>query len=116
MQAEMKEVEKLLKKIIKKSKDKQAQYWYGVEYCGHNEPDYRARILYSKRLESVLFSSTSLPKLKEKIELYIKNGNAKDSVIAYCEAQIELAKNDIRFNLNLIEEYNQKVKDENPPS
>jgi hypothetical protein len=109
----MKEVERMLKEIIKVSKDKQAQYWYGVEFCGHNKPDYRARILYSKRLESVLFGADSLPKLKEKIKRYIDNGNVKDSVIAYCEAQIELSKNDIRFNLNLIKEYEEKEKKKN---
>lgn len=106
----MKEVEKLLKEIIRLSKDKQAQYWYGVEFCGHGKPDYRARILFSKRIESCLFASTSLPKLKEKIELYIENGNVKDSVVSYAEVQIEALKDGIRFHENLIKDYDSENK------
>lgn len=101
----MKEIEKLLKQIIKTSKDKQAQYWYGVEFCGHNKPDYRARILFSKRMESALFAATSLPSLKKKIELFIENGNVKDSVVQYAEEQIKQLGEEIRFHQNLIKDY-----------
>lgn len=101
----MKEVEELLKEIIRISKDKQAQYWYGVEFSGHNKPDYRARILFSKRIESALFAATSLPKLKEKIKLFIDNGNVKDSVVSYAETQIKALKDEIHFHENLIKDY-----------
>lgn len=101
----MKEVEELLKEIIRLSKDKQAQYWYGVEFSGHTKPDYRARILFSKRVESALFAATSLPKLKEKIRLFIDNGNVKDSVITYAATQIKALKDEIRFHENLVKEY-----------
>lgn len=100
----MEEIEGLLKEIIRLSKDPQAQYWYGVEFSGHNKPDYRARILFSKRIESALFAATSLPKLKEKVKLFIKNGNVKDSVVKYAEVQIKSLLNEIRFHENLIKE------------
>lgn len=105
----MKEIEELLKQIIKTSKDKQAQYWYGVEFCGHNKPDYRARILFSKRMESALFASTSLPKLKEKVKLFIDNGNVKDSVVSYAEEQIKTLKSEILFHENLIKDYDKNT-------
>lgn len=101
----MKEIEQLLKQIIKTSKDKQAQYWYGVEFCGHNKPDYRARILFSKRMESALFAATTLPKLKEKIKIFIDSGNVKSSVVQYAEEQIKQLYDEIKFHENLIKDY-----------
>lgn len=104
----MKEIEQLLKKIKKISKDKQAQYWWGVEFSDHAKPDYKARLLYSKRLESVIFAADSPEKLCQKLQQFIDSGNVKDAVVAYLEAQIQLEKSAIRTHENLIKEYNEK--------
>lgn len=108
----MKQIEKLLKQIVKISKDKQAQYWWGVEFSNHTVPDYKARLLYSKRLESVIFAADSPEKLCKKLEQFIETGNVKDAVIAYFEAQIELEKEAIKTHLRLIDEYNKKGTNE----
>lgn len=106
----MEKVEKLLKKIVRLSKDKEAMYWWGVEFSDHTKPDYKARVLYSKRLESVIFAADSVDKLCEKIKVFIKNGNVKDAVVAYFEAQIELEKSAIKTHERLIQEYKDQEK------
>lgn len=102
----MGEVEKLLKKIIKKTGDDQAKYMFGVEYSSDTDPDYKAMIKFSKDgVPPFLAGAGSEVELIERLKDYIKNGDIKKVAVMYCEAQILLEKKAIEFHESLIEQY-----------
>lgn len=102
----MKEVERLLKQIIKKSGDKEAKYFYGVEHSQDAGPDYRARIVPSKAgVEPLLAGANTEEGLVGQLKAYLNGTDIKDIVIQYCEGQIELANKSIKFHEGLIRDY-----------
>lgn len=105
---EAKKIDRLLKKLVKDSGDKQAKYWYGVEFSDHTKPDYRARVLFSKRIDGALFASDNVEDLAKRIKDYIKKRSTIDANIAYFEAQILLDEASIETHKLAIEEYKKK--------
>jgi len=102
----MKEIEKLLRNIIKKMGDKQAKYFYGVEYSQDTGADWRARIIPSKTgVPPFLAGAATEEKLIKELNKYLREGDIKNIAVAYCEAQIRLGEESIKFHQGLISDY-----------
>lgn len=112
----MKEVERLLKQIRKRLRDPQATIFYGVEYSSDTKrPDWRARVVPSKNgVTPFLAGASSKQELIKQLNQFIKQKSIKDIAIQYCESQIELGKQSIKFHEDLIKEY--EAMDENSHS
>lgn len=110
----MKDIEDLIKKIIKKSKDKDATYLYGVEYSNNYDPAYRCVIRFTKEgVTPVVIGTTSKRELKKTLKSVLDGGEVKDIIIRYHEAQIQNISSGIRFHRKAIEDYeNGKEVDE----
>lgn len=100
----MKDIEVLLKEIIRQAKDKDAQYLYGVEYSSETDPGYKALVRFTKSAP-VIFAASSKRGLKKSIKEFINGAEKKDVNIRYHLEQIELEKKSIRFHENLIHDY-----------
>lgn len=102
----MKDVEDLIKKIIKKSKDKDATYLYGVEYANNYDPAYRCVIRFTKEgVTPVVIGTTSKRELKKTLKSVLDGEEVKDVIIRYHEAQIQNISSGIRFHRKAIEDY-----------
>lgn len=117
----MKDVENLIKKIIKKSKDKEANYLYGVEYANDSDPAFRCVIRFSKEgVTPVVIGTTSKRELKKTLQSILDGAEVKDVVVMYHEAQINNIGSAIRFHRKAIEDYEagKEVEEfnENPPA
>lgn len=102
----MKDIEELLKAIIKKVKDKDASYIYGVEYSSTTKPGFKALVRFSKRdVQPVMFAASTKRSLKKSISNYLSGDQIKHVTLMYHEAQIELEEGAIRYHENRIEEF-----------
>lgn len=109
----MQEVEKLLKELIKKIKDKDATYMFGVEYSSDTVPNYKAMIKFTKQgVQPFLAGATSEIKLIEEIKGALNDESFKDIAIRYCEGQIYIEEQAIKFHKDLISDY-EKLEKEN---
>lgn len=109
----MKDVEKLLKEIIKRSKDKDAIYIYGVEYSSTSDPGFKALVRFTKEgVAPAVFAANSKQNLKKMIKKYLDGGNPKDVNILYHRGQISIEESAIRFHELLIEEYENKAAED----
>ncbi len=105
----MKDIEELIKKIIKKAKDKDATYLYGVEYSNNTDPAFRCAIRFTKEgVTPVVIGTTSKRDLKKTLLSCLEGESARDINIRYHEAQIEVGEQGIRFHKNMIEDYKKK--------
>lgn len=101
----MKDVEELLKKIVKKSKDKNAIYLYGVEYSSNTAPGFKAMVRFSKdNVPSFAVAAKTKRQLKKEIQAYIDGDDVKNVNIRYHLAQIDLEEQAIRFHKNAIKD------------
>lgn len=113
----MKEIEKILKKIKKQMKDKDAHYLYGVEYSDDSKPRYQAVIRFSKAIAPLVAAGKSEKEVKESLESFLKGEEAKDVNIRYHEGFIDNLKSAVIFHEKMIDEYKEKGEaDEHPSS
>lgn len=109
----MDDIEKLLKQAKKKLKDKQATYYYGVEYSSDSKPDFRARILPTKKgVQTVIVAGDSWEELKNKIQKFINGVDANTLAQDFLLHEISVLEQGISVNKQLLEEY-EKLDDKN---
>lgn len=103
----MKEVEKLCKQIVKQSKDKDAKYFYGVEWSmDRSKPIYKAYIVFSKgKIPPMGIMTNSEADLIKGVKEYIKSNKGKDYIIKYHEAEIAEAEKTVFWHKEKIKEY-----------
>ena len=108
----MKDIEKLVKKAVKKIGDPQARWFYGVEYSHDANPDWRVRIIPTKTgCESLVIGGDTEQELVDQLKDFIKNGDPVPLAIQYCNHEITLHEQAISFNKNVIKEYEKKNED-----
>lgn len=108
----MKEVEKLVKKIVKKLGDKDARYFYGVEYSHDSPPDYRIRIIPTKiGTQPVIIGAATENALVDQLNQFIETADHDTLAVQYCEHEIRQAEESIIFHKNVIKEYEKKNAD-----
>ena len=101
-------VEKLLKKIRKQMKDKDAVYFYGVEFSSDTNrvSDWRARIVPTKaNVSPFLCGGLTVDELIKNLEDYLESGDIQDIMIRYCDAQIHIHEEAVKFNKDLKRDY-----------
>lgn len=104
-------IEKLIKQIIKKSKDKEARYFYGVEYSSDSGPNFKAVIQFSRTgVPPLLCGARTEVGLRKELQRYIDGDDVKDIAIQYCLAQIHAEEQAIKFHQDLIRDY-EKLED-----
>lgn len=103
----MKEVEKLLKKIINDFNDPEAFYSYGFEAISTAEKqDYRAMIKFSKDgIKPLVFGANSEADLIAQIKHFDKSDDPKNVNISFHQAQIEIQKQILNFHETQLREY-----------
>lgn len=102
----MNDIEKLLKKAKKKLGDKQAVYYYGVEYSSDSKPDFRARIIPTKKgVQAVVMAGDSWTDLEKKIEEYIKGSSPISLAKDYLNHEISVHEQAISFNRKMLRDY-----------
>lgn len=107
----MKDVEELLRKIIKQANDEDASYICGVEYSNDTDPDYKALVRFTKEgVSPVMVAAKTKRQLKKELNNYLNGDTTKDVNIRFHEAQIELEQKSIRFHRDCIHDY------EHPPT
>lgn len=107
----MKDVEDLLNQIIEQSGDTDAQWLWGMECSSETEPGWKATVKFTKAgVGPVVMAARTKRGLKKELQRYLDGEEVKDINIRYCQAQIELEQQAIRFYENLINDY------ESPPS
>lgn len=107
------EIEKLLQKIIKKAKDGDAYYHYGVEYSSdQDKPAFKAYVGWSKEgVQPVQFSETSRAKLVKELEYYLATADKVDVRIKYHLGLAEANDKAAEFHREWLKNY-QKAIDE----
>lgn len=102
----MDDIEKLLKQAKKKLKDKQATYYYGVEYASDGTADFRARLLPTKKgTQPVIVAGDSWDELKHKIQKYIEGVHENTLAQDFLLHEISVLEQGISVNKQLLEEY-----------
>lgn len=111
---EKREIEKLLQKIIKKAKDGDAYYHYGVEYSSDKDkPDFKAYIGWSKEgVQPLMFGENTRAKLVKELEHYLANESRIHATVRYHESLIKANESAIAFHKDWITNY-KKALDEN---
>lgn len=108
----MQKVEQLVKKIIKKSKDKEARYFYGYEYSSDSGPNYKAVVQFSRTgVPPLLCGARTEVGLRKELQRYVDGEDVKDIAIQYCLAQIHAEEQAIKFHENLIKDYENMNED-----
>lgn len=103
----MKSAIKLLKKVIKKSGDENAQWLCGVECSSEAKPRYQAVIRFTKEgVIPVTMIGRTEDELCSEIKTYLNNPESgKDITLRYLEGKIEQSKEVIKFHEGLIKDH-----------
>lgn len=107
----MKTAIKLLKKVIKKSGDENAQWLCGAEFSSEAKPRYQAVIRFTKEgVIPVTIIGKTEEELCDEIKKYLINPESgKDITVRFLEGKIEQSKEVIRFYENLIKDHEQST-------
>lgn len=109
----MKEIEKLVKKAIKKIGDKDARYSFGVEYTHDAQPNYLVRIQPTKEgCQPLVIGGVDENDLKEQLNDFLKNGDPDPLAVQYCMHQIKQFEQAIKFHEKIIQEYENKAHED----
>lgn len=103
----MKDIEELIKEIVKQSKDKDAHYYYGCEYSNdYEKPLYKVYIGFSKQgVEPVMVSGDSKANIKRTLKDYLNNNDVKEVTLRYYKSEISTHEKAIRFLNSKIKEH-----------
>lgn len=111
----MKDVEDLLKQVLKKAKDKDGKYLWGIEYSSDAKPGFKALVRFSKDgVQPIMFAGNTKRQLKKQLQDYLDGKEIKPVTVLFHEAQIELERSAIRFHERRIEDYENGTYSELP--
>lgn len=111
---EKREVEKLIQKIIRKAKDGDAYYHYGVEYSSDQpHPWFKAYIGWSKEgVTPIQFAESSRSKLVKELEYYLEHQSRVHATVRYHRQLIDANEKAAAFHRDWITNYEKAMTGE----